>query len=388
MKRLAVLGSTGSIGVSACEVIAAHPERFTVAALAAGENISLLREQIGRFRPAVAAVIDEARARQLRSLLSPAERTEVLSGPDGYRACATLAGVDMVLSAMVGAAGLQPTVAAIEAGKDIALANKEVLVMAGGLVTARARERGAAIMPVDSEHSAIFQCLAGHRAEDVRRIVLTASGGPFLRMPAEELAAVTPQQALQHPRWHMGPKITVDSATLMNKGFEVIEAVWLFGVESARVSVLIHPQSIVHSLVEFRDGSVMAQMGMPDMHIPIGYALAYPERLPTPAPFLDLAAAGVLQFETPDFVRFPCLRMAYDAARCGGTVPAALSGANEIAVAAFLREKIRFPAIPRIIEDVLGAHENTDAPTLEDIMEADRWAREKADQLIKEGKTC
>jgi 1-deoxy-D-xylulose-5-phosphate reductoisomerase len=388
MKRLALLGSTGSIGVSACEVIAAHPERFTVDALAAGENVALLREQIARFRPSVAALRDEAKARQLRSMLSPAERTEVLFGPEGYRVCATLAGVDMVLSAMVGAAGLLPTLAAITAGKDIALANKEVLVMAGELVMAEARERNVKIMPVDSEHSAIFQCLAGHRSEDVRRIILTASGGPFLRLPGEDLAVVTPQQALQHPRWHMGPKITIDSATLMNKGFEVIEAAWLFGVESAHVAVLIHPQSIVHSLVEFLDGSVMAQLGMPDMRVPIGYALAYPERLTGPAAFLDLVAAGALQFEAPDFVHFPCLRMAYEAARSGGTVPAALNGANEIAVAAFLREEIRFAAIPMVIAEVLAAHGRTDAPALEDIMETDRWARHKAHQLIKEGKPC
>jgi len=388
MKRLAILGSTGSIGVSACEVIAANPERFTVAALAAGDNIALLREQIARFRPAVAAVIDEARARQLRGMLAPAERTEVLSGPAGYRECATLADVDVVLSAMVGAAGLLPTLAAVEAGKDIALANKEVLVMAGELVMAKARERGVTIMPVDSEHSAIFQCLVGHRGEDVRRIVLTASGGPFLRTPGDQLAAVTPQQALQHPRWRMGPKITIDSATLMNKGFEIIEAAWLFGVESGRVDVLIHPQSIVHSLVEFHDGSVMAQLGMPDMRVPIGYALAYPERLHGAAQFLDLATARVLQFEAPDLTRFPCLRMACEAAGSGGTVPTALNGANEVAVAAFLRGEIRFTAIPGVIGDVLASHRKTEALALGDIAEADRWAREKAHQLIEEGKTC
>ena len=279
MKRISILGSTGSIGVSTLDVVGAHPDQFTVTALAAGRNITLMKQQIERFRPRLAAVIDEAHARELRRLLGPASTTDILFGPEGYRETAAVADADMVVSAMVGAAGLLPTLDAIEAGKDIALANKETLVMAGHLVLRKAAEMGVKIIPVDSEHSAIFQCLQGHRREDVRRIILTASGGPFLHASAEELSKVTPAQALRHPNWTMGKKITIDSATMMNKGLEVIEAGWLFDLPGTAIDVLIHPQSIVHSLVEYRDGSVIAQMGVPDMRIPIAYALSYPHRL-------------------------------------------------------------------------------------------------------------
>lgn len=388
MKKLAILGSTGSIGVNACAVIAAHASQFTITALAAGENIGLLHEQIEKFRPAVVSVIDENRARRLKAMLDSSSKTEVLCGAHGYREVAAASDAEMVVSAMTGAAGLMPTLAAIDAGKDIALANKEVMVMAGMLVMERINKKGIRIVPVDSEHSAIFQCLAGHRREDVKRIVLTASGGPFLNCERAELSTIKPAQALRHPNWRMGPKITVDSATLMNKGLEVIEAQWLFGVDIGCIEVMIHPQSIVHSLVEFVDGSMIAQLGMPDMQIPIGYALSYPERLAGTTPSLDLASAGALHFAKPDVERFPSLRLAYEAARIGGTMPAVLNAANEVAVMAFLKEKIPFTAMPRVVEDVLSLCDAVRSPALEDIWEADRWARQKAQQVIEERMAC
>lgn len=388
MKKVAILGSTGSIGANVCSVVAANPSRFEIVALAGGGNIDLLKAQIRQFRPAVVSVIDERRARQLRAAVGPTT-TEILFGDGGYREVATAGAVEMVVSAMVGAAGLLPTLAAIDAKKDIALANKEVMVMAGSIVVEKTRETGVRILPVDSEHSAIFQCLVGHRLEDVKRIILTASGGPFLDYSGEDLSVIKPSQALKHPNWQMGPKITVDSATLMNKGLEVIEAQWLFGVDVGRIDVLIHRQSIVHSLVEYVDGSVVAQLGVPDMRIPIGYALSYPERLTGQggASFLNLAAAGALEFRKLDIDKFPTLRLAYEAARAGGTVPAVLNAANEVAVAAFLQERIRFTAIPRVIEGVLSAHEAVSSPNLEDILDADRWARSLSQQLI-EVQTC
>jgi 1-deoxy-D-xylulose-5-phosphate reductoisomerase len=388
MKTLAILGSTGSIGVNACAVVAAHPERFAVAGLAAGGNVALLAEQIERLRPAVAAVRDEEGARQLQALLPAGSRTRIAWGADGCREVATLPAVETVLSAIAGAAGLLPTVAAIAAGKDVALANKETLVMAGSLVTALARERGVRIVPVDSEHSAVFQCLAGQRREDVARIILTASGGPFLSCSAAELTAVTPAQALRHPRWQMGPKVTIDSATLMNKGLEVIEAMWLFGVESSRIAVLIHPESIVHSLVELVDGALLAQFGVPDMRLPIAYALAWPERLPGVAPPPGLSAAGALHFAEPDPGRFPCLRLAAAAAAAGGTMPAVMNAADEIAVDAFLAGRIGFTGIPALIEAVMGAHRVQEAPDLGDIMDTDRWARGEARRRLEGNATC
>ncbi len=298
MKKIALLGSTGSIGVSTLDVVASHPDEFTVTALAAGRNVMLLKEQIDRFRPLLAAVADEEHARELRHLLGPRSATAVFSGREGYREAAASADTDMVVSAMVGAAGLLPTLDAIEAGRDIALANKETLVMAGGIVLRKATEKGVNIIPVDSEHSAVFQCLQGHRREDIRRIILTASGGPFLDASRDELRAVTPARALQHPNWSMGRKVTIDSATMMNKGLEVIEAGWLFGIPVDAIDVLIHPQSIVHSLVEYQDGAVIAQLGAPDMRIPIAYALSFPRRLPrsgaAPGPFPD-RCFGVFQ---------------------------------------------------------------------------------------------
>lgn len=382
MKKIALLGSTGSIGVSTLDVIGSHQDEFTVTALAAGRNVMLLKKQIDRFRPLLAAVADEDHARKLRHLLGPHSATAVFSGREGYREAA-VADADMVVSAMVGAAGLLPTLDAIEAGRDIALANKETLVMAGDIVLRKAREKGVNIIPVDSEHSAVFQCLQGHRREDVRRIILTASGGPFLDASRDELRAVTPARALQHPNWSMGRKITIDSATLMNKGLEVIEAGWLFGIPVDAIDVLIHPQSIVHSLVEYQDGALIAQLGAPDMRIPIAYALSFPRRLPGRSPFLDLSQVGALEFFKPDLERFPSLKLAYAVAHKGGTMPAVMNAANECAVAAFIDGKIGFTDICHVSERVLDCHCVREEPEINDILAADRWAREEAEQTIK-----
>ena len=383
MKRISLLGSTGSIGCSTLDVIGSYPEEFIVIALAAGRNLGLLKSQIERFRPRLAAVIDEEHAYELRRLMNANSATAVFFGPDGYREVAAAAGTDLVVSAMVGAAGLIPTLEAIDAGKTVALANKETLVMAGRIVLQKAEAKGVQIIPVDSEHSAIFQCLQGHRREEVRRIILTASGGPFLHASPEELRDVTPAQALRHPNWSMGRKITIDSATMINKGLEVIEAVWLFGLPATDVDVLIHPQSIVHSLVEYRDGSVIAQLGVPDMRIPIAYALSFPYRLPRTDPHLDLLTAGPLVFLKPDLERFPGLQLAYDAARRGGTMPAVLNGANECAVAAFIDDKIGFCDIFLVIKAVLDLHDVQQEPTIDAVLSADRWAREEAGKIIK-----
>jgi 1-deoxy-D-xylulose-5-phosphate reductoisomerase len=384
MKKIAVLGSTGSIGVSTLDVVQNNPAAFAVCALAAGRNTALLAEQIDRFKPKVVSVLHEEAAEALRDRLGPAADVRVLCGLDGYRACASLSDADMVVSAMVGAAGLLPTVAAIEAGKDIALANKETLVMAGSIVCDMAVRKGVRILPVDSEHSAIFQCLAGQDRRAVKRIVLTASGGPFRRLSAQDLAAVTPEQALKHPTWRMGGKITIDSASMMNKGLEIIEAKWLFDVEIERIAVVIHPQSIIHSMVEYIDGSVIAQLGQADMRIPIAYALSYPDRLSRPEAGLDLMNTGPLEFFAPDEDKFPNLRLAYDAGRRGGTGPAVLNGANEVVVAAFLDRQIRFMEMPLVIKEVLARHVLTERPSLDHILEADRWAREEAKKCMKE----
>lgn len=386
MKGISILGSTGSIGRSTLDVIGSAPDEFAVTALAAGRNIALLKDQIARFRPRLASVIDEEHARELRRMLGRYPETSVRFGQEGYREAAAISGADMVVSAMVGAAGLIPTLDAIAAGKTIALANKETLVMAGGIVLGRAAERGVSVIPVDSEHSAVFQCLQGNRREDVRRIILTASGGPFLHLPHHELGAVTPAQALKHPNWTMGKKITIDSATMMNKGLEVIEAGWLFGIPIAAIDVLIHPQSIVHSLVEYRDGGVIAQLGLPDMRIPIAYALAFPRRLHRlAAPSLDLLKPGVLEFLQPDREKFPCLELAYGAAEIWGTMPAVMNGANECAVEAFIDGKIGFTDISRLIQKVLDRHSVQEEPTVDMILDADRWARREAAKIIEDG---
>ena len=382
MKRIAVLGSTGSIGVSTLDIVAHFPERFEVVALAAGRNIDRLAQQIGCFRPPLVAVTDEEHAVRLRQL-TPWYGGEIQWGTDGLASVAAAPGAELVVSALVGAMGLVPTLRAIEAGKHVALANKEVLVMAGELVTRAARAAGVDLFPLDSEHNAIFQALRGHRRADVRRIILTASGGPFLRHSLAALREVTREDALRHPTWKMGTKITVDSATLMNKGLEVIEAHWLFDLSPEQIQVMIHPQSIVHSMVEYIDGSVIAQMGIPDMAIPISYILAYPERLPmTHLPALDLPRRAALRFEEPDTRRFPCLDLAYRALRAGGTTAAVLNAANETAVAAFLAGGIRFLDIPRLLGRVLDAHVPAPATELAALLRADRWARESAHALL------
>ena len=381
MKRIVILGSTGSIGRNALWVAERFPDRLQVVGLGAGKNIDLLAEQVQRFRPRVIAVLTSELAGDLRRRLPP--NTEILAGLSGYQQVAALPESELVLSAMVGAAGLMPTLAALRAGKDVALANKETLVMAGDLVTTEVRRHQVTLLPVDSEHSAIFQALTGHRRQDLRRIVLTASGGPFLHADPEELQRVTPALALAHPNWRMGPKVTIDSATLMNKGLEVIEARWLFDLDVSQIGVAIHPQSIVHSLVEYVDGSVIAQLGIPDMRVPIAYALTYPERLPLDLPPLDLLAVQTLTFLEPDRARFPCLGLAFAALKAGGTMPAALNAANEVAVEAFLAGRIPFLAIGAVVEETLGRHRSSPAVHVEVILSADRWAREEARRITE-----
>jgi len=378
VKRIAILGSTGSIGRSALAVVDAHPSRLQVAALAAGDNASLLAEQIETYRPRVAAIATAGGLDRLRASLSSNPPAQVLAGAEGLLAVATHPDVDIVICASAGTAGLEAVLAAIEAGKTIALANKEVLVMAGALVTAAAHRRGVPILPVDSEHNAIHQCVHGRNPDEIRRLILTASGGPFRELSPPELDRVTPEAALRHPTWQMGRKITIDSATLMNKGLEVIEAHWLFGVDADHIDVLIHPQSIVHSMVELNDGSVIAQLGVTDMRLPIQYACSYPERWDTPLPALDLARAGRLEFHEPALDRFPCLALAYRALRAGGTVPVVLNAANEVAVEAFLDGKLGFTAIPRVIEKTMNAHEIEQVSTIDTVRRVDRWAREQA----------
>ncbi len=375
-RKIAILGSTGSIGENALRVAARFPERIEVAALAAGKNWERLVEQARRFRPGVVSLADAAGAARAREALSP--ETRVLSGEEGLREAAAGAGAGLVVSALVGAAGLRPTLDAIEAGAFIALANKEALVMAGALVTSRARARGVELLPVDSEHAGVAQALADRPRSQVKRIVLTASGGPFRNHSMEAMRDASPQEALKHPNWKMGPKITIDSASMMNKGLEIIEARWLFGLRPEQVDVLVHPQSVVHALVEFVDGSVAAQMSAPDMRIPIAQALFFPEKLPVDAPRLDLAEVGALTFEAPQPGRFPCLVHARSALREGGTAPAVLNAANEVAVASFLSGASRFTDIPDVVGAALDAHENRGAEALEAILEADRWARSYA----------
>ena len=378
MKRLAILGSTGSIGRSALAVVDAHPSRLQVAALAAGDNAALLAEQIERYRPAVAAMATAAGLDRLRSTMGSAASPEVLSGSEGLVAVATHPDVDIVICASAGTAGLEAVLAAIDAGKTIALANKEVLVMAGELVTEAARRRGVSILPVDSEHNAIHQCLHGRNLHEVRRLILTASGGPFRELTPHDLERVGPEAALRHPTWQMGRKITIDSATLMNKGLEVIEAHWLFGVDADRIDVLIHPQSIVHSMVELNDGSVIAQLGVTDMRLPIQYACSYPDRWDASLPTLDLARAGRLDFHEPAHDRFPCLALAYRALRTGGTLPVVLNAANEVAVEVFLDGKLGFTAIPRVIEKTMNVHDVERVSTIDTVRRVDRWARTQA----------
>ncbi|MFL5300382.1 MAG: 1-deoxy-D-xylulose-5-phosphate reductoisomerase [Anaeromyxobacteraceae bacterium] len=377
VKRLAILGSTGSIGVQALDVVARASGRFEVAALAAGKNAEKLAEQVRRFRPRHVAMADPAAAERLRDLLGPGG-PEVLAGDEGVAALAALPDVDYVLAAIAGGAGLRSTAAAIEARKPVGLANKESMVLAGELLMRRAAENGVRILPVDSEHSAIFQALAGHDRAHVRRLILTASGGPLRTASAAELEDVTPARALKHPNWSMGDKITIDSATLMNKGLEVIEARWLFDVEPRRIDIVVHPESVVHSMVEYVDGSVVAQLGVSDMRGPISYAMAWPERVRLELPPLDLARLGRLTFEPPDPARFPAFTLAYRALELGGTAPAALSGADEAAVAAFLEGRIGFTGIARVCEEVLDAHVTLPLGSVEQALAASEWGRREA----------
>ncbi|WP_035236824.1 1-deoxy-D-xylulose-5-phosphate reductoisomerase [Desulfobacter vibrioformis] len=383
MKSFTILGSTGSIGTSALKVVGMHPDKFSVKCLTCATHIDLLAVQIKQFKPAMVAVLDEQRADRLAKMLSGAFCPEILWGESGFIAAAQWADTDMVLAAMVGAAGLAPALAAIDAGKPLALANKETLVMAGDIVMARAREKGVDILPVDSEHCAIFQCLQGNRKRDLKKIFLTASGGPFRNLPHDRFKTITPAQALDHPTWNMGAKISIDSATLMNKALEVIEAVRLFDIRVDQIQVLIHPQSIVHSMVGFKDGGVMAQLGEPDMMHAIAYAFSYPDRMDLNLNFPDFAAMDGLTFDDPDTSRFPSLEFAYDACRRGGTLPAVMNAANEAAVDAFLKERIGFADIFTLVREVMGAHTCIDNPELSGIIEADCWAREKAQSLIQ-----
>jgi 1-deoxy-D-xylulose-5-phosphate reductoisomerase len=382
MKSLSILGATGSIGTNALAIVEQFPDQFTVAALTAKTNVAVLARQILRFTPRLAAVIDVDHARQLKALLPPGQEVEIVFGEAGYIRAATAADADMVLGAMVGSAGLVPTLAAIDAGKDIALANKETLVMAGAIVMEKIATRGVKLMPVDSEHSAIFQSMAGHSHNGIREILLTASGGPFLSRPASAFDAITPQDALRHPNWSMGSKISIDSATLMNKGLEVIEARWLFDIDFDRIKVVVHPQSIVHSMVVYQDGAVIAQMGVPDMKGAIAYGLSYPRRLPLDVPAPDFAHIGGLTFEDPDLERFPCLKLAYLAGRQGGCMPAILNAANEVAVAAFLDRRLPYTGIYPIIDRTLNLYHGENGAELGQIIEADRQARDIAQSLI------
>ena len=378
-RKVVILGSTGSIGTSALKVARAIPERMRVVGLAAGTRVEELAHQAREFGVSTVALAEEGKAGALRELVP--EGTTVLAGSAGMEELATLAEADLVLVSIVGTAGLRPALAAIRAGKDLAVASKEILVMAGEIVMREARRAGVSVLPVDSEHNAIFQCLHGQNGGEVRRLILTASGGPFRASQKEELEKVTVEQALRHPTWKMGPKITIDSATMFNKGLEMIEARWLFGVEMKRVEVVVHPQSIVHSMVEFVDGSVIAQMSTTDMCFPIQYAVTWPDRVPTGLAPLDFGALRKLDFEAPREEVFSSLRLARRAGEACGTLPAVFNAANEVAVAGFLAGQLPFLGIAELVEEVMDRHEVGSSPDLEAILEADRWAREKAGQL-------
>lgn len=385
MKSISILGSTGSIGQSTLSVVDSLKDRFVVAGMAAGRDINRLAGQVARYRPQLVSVSSEADLPVLKEKLRAAgvdSLPEFAWGEQGLVDVATMDGVEVVVSATVGAVGFLPTYRALLMGRRVCLANKETLVMAGELMTRAARESGADLLPVDSEHNALHQCLRGEQVNEVKRLILTASGGPFRQAPLAEMRAATVEAALAHPTWQMGAKITIDSATLMNKGLEVIEAGWLFGFGAEKISVAVHPQSIVHSMIEMVDGSIIAQLGVTDMRLMIQYALTYPDRLPTELPPLGLEKLARLEFFEPDFERFPCLRLAYEAMREGGTMPAAMSAANEVAVAAFLDRQIKFMDIPRLISETMTAHSTRSCSSIEAVLEADRWARAYAGSAL------
>ncbi|MDD5217398.1 MAG: 1-deoxy-D-xylulose-5-phosphate reductoisomerase [Candidatus Omnitrophica bacterium] len=377
MKSLAILGSTGSIGVNTLRIVQTHPDRFCVKVIAARHNAEALFQQASEFHPELVCLYETEHAAALEKKLKRL-KIPLVTGDEGLVEASTYAGVEKVVFAMVGSAGLLPIFAAIRARKSVAVANKEPLVMAGALLMRDARRFGVTILPIDSEHSALWQCLEGRCPESIQRLILTSSGGPF-RTRKGTFAKITPREALKHPKWKMGPKITIDSATLMNKGLEVIEAANLFGAPSNRIEVLIHPEAIVHAMVEFVDGSHLAHLGITDMRLPIQYALSYPERLNNHLPTLDLAHLGSLHFDKPNCDRFPCLKLGYEASRMGGTVPAVLNAANEVAVAKFLGHKLAFTGIPGLIEDVMESHQLVKDPTLEEILDADEWAHGQAE---------
>jgi 1-deoxy-D-xylulose-5-phosphate reductoisomerase len=382
MKTIAVLGSTGSIGMSTLDLVRRFPERFKVHGLVAGENLNRLASQVKEFSPRFVAIKNEQDVARLRRLLN-GNRVEVLCGQRGAAAVSTASEVEVVVAAIVGGAGLMPTLEAVRARKEVALANKEALVMAGEIFVNTAKENGVRLLPVDSEHSAIFQCLQGNRRDEVDRLILTASGGPFLRTPLKHLKRVTVAQALRHPNWKMGRKITIDSATMMNKGLEVVEARWEFDMDPRRIDVVIHPQSVVHSMVRYQDGSIIAQLGVPDMRIPIAYALAYPHRLKGGWKPLELTRQAELSFLSVDRRRYPALQLAYDALKEGGSMSAVLNASNEVAVAAFLQRQIGFRDIHRVIDKTMQGHVPKRAAAVEEILEVDRWARDKAASLIR-----
>ncbi|MEG4346834.1 1-deoxy-D-xylulose-5-phosphate reductoisomerase [Microcoleus sp. A003_D6] len=380
MKAITLLGSTGSIGTQTLDIVAQYPDRFRIVGLTAGRNVTLLAQQIRQFRPEIVAICDEDKLQELQEAIADIDPQPILlAGESGVVEVAKYGDAQAVVTGIVGCAGLLSTIAAIEAGKDIALANKETLIAGGPVVNPLIEKYGVKILPADSEHSAIFQCLQGLPAGGLRRIILTASGGSFRDLPIDKLAEVTVADALKHPNWSMGQKITIDSATLMNKGLEVIEAHYLFGMDYDDIDIVIHPQSIIHSLIELQDTSVLAQLGWPDMRLPLLYALSWPDRIPTDWPRLDLVKSGDLTFREPDHEKYPCMQLAYAAGRAGGSMPAVLNAANEQAVALFLEEKIQFLDIPKLIEKVCDKHQidNCASPVLDDILAADRWARQE-----------
>ena len=379
VKKISILGSTGSIGRSTLDICRMHPDKFEVVGLSAGSNLELICQQVAEFQPKVVSVKKKEDLDLLRTKIP--SHIDLLFGEEGNVAVATIAEAEVVVSSIVGAAGLIPNMKAIEAKKSIALANKESMVVAGEIMSEHAKKHGVDIIPVDSEHSAIFQCLNGESVEDIHKLILTASGGPFLKTSKEDFPKITKEQALKHPNWDMGAKITIDSASMMNKGLEVIEAHFLFSMPIEKIAVNVHPQSIIHSMVEFEDGSVMAQMGNPDMKVPIAYSLSFPRRIQTGTKPLDLPNLETLTFYAPDFDKFPCLAMAFDVAKTQGSNVPVLNAANEIAVERFLQDEIRFIDIPNIIEKTLSAHNSVPLNQLEDVLEADSWARNRAREL-------